>query len=713
MGRKLSGIWMMAGFAAVLVAALPAAAQGVRIISVDGQLVRDGRAGPVKVWPGQVVSLAADETWIEAGQLEFAYRPVEDFRWVANDVPGDVCDPVTDCRAASNFEATDYGVNFYVPRNAPRSIEISVQSKFQEGSDRIQLINEAREAAFRDGWDYGLGNSGWWTVIGGERVFVPNAYEDDWAPFVHGHWYWTSFGWTWYSYDPWGDVTDHYGHWRHHGVYGWVWAPDPLWLWRPAIVSFFFGDGFIGWWPYDSGWSHGYRHGYAHGYDDGYWMGYWAGRRAGDGPGRRVRPGATCVAYGDFYVPGGHGRPPARADGGSGRPPPRAHDIASVRIKDRAMIDRNLTTAVRLGAVGSLPGGAKDVAQARQFIAQKAGVMPSEVALKTSRASVGATQRRGFEPVKPLFERPETYRAVTERVRTNVSGTGMADRGVRASIGSPALRASVDRASVRPGRGLAPAPTMRAAGTSAVQTWSPRGRDAIRPDAGRAASSAEPRSVGAQQRTDRQDLRLPARPDAARETDVGRASSDRVERVQPAVPAWERGPAASPGREVPQEATRDSVFDREGGAKPGIGLPVDRGMRPDESVRPDRAVAPAPAWQRETPQPGRTVPQRDYRPERVAPVEPSVRAAPAQPARTRVEAPATQPRPEVRAPAPEVRRESPREVYRPRDTTPSRPSFGGGSPSGSSSPPPYVAPTRPRPSAPPVPRFSPAPRRSR
>ncbi len=695
MGRRHWQTAGMACMAAMLLAAVPASAQEVRIISVDGQLVRDGRAGPVKVLPGQVVSLTADEVYQDRGQQEYAYRPIEDFSWRADDVPDDVCDPEQDCRAVSNFETTDYGVNYYVPRNAPRRIEIVVTSKYDAGEDRILLINEAREQAVREGYDYGLTRYGWWTTVSGERVFVPYSYEDDWEPYTHGYWYWTSFGWTWYSYDPWGDVTDHYGHWRHHGSYGWVWLPDPAWAWRAAVVSFFYGNGWVGWWPYDGGWSHGYRQGYAQGYDDGYWMGYWAGRRVGDYPGRHVRPGATVVAYGDFYVPGEHRRPPDRADRGgerghADRGGDRAYDISTRRISDKMLVERNFTESVRQGAVGAILGGGSSLAASRQFIAQKAGVTAPETVLKPTRSSVGASQRAGFAPVKPEHQAPDSYRAVSERVRTTLGATpGAGMKGVRAPLGQGIERASVDRTSLRPERGVAPAPVFRGADRAQVQTWAPRTPDAggVRPAPGDANVRDSVRTGTARPDTVRPGAVQPGtvRPDVVRPTNPVRpAPEGAVQQAEPDRTLFERRPPTVENRVAPQQ--RETV---------------------------------SPTWQRPaTEPPTRTVqPQQFERPQGTQQQYERPQAAPQQqqwrPQATPQEA---RPRTEFQAPPQEVRREVPREVprevYRPQNVDRAvRPSAGGGSPSGGSSAPPAYVPPKPR--AAPAPSMAPAPSRGR
>ena len=151
-----------------------------------------------------------------------------------------------------------------------------------------------------------LNGQGRWVVVGGVRYFVPYTQQPNWVPYQHGYWSWTQDGWTWISYDPWGWMTDHYGLWRHHGVYGWIWLPFADFTYRPAVVTFFYGEGHVGWYPYYDGYSQGYRHGYAEGFNDGYWDGYRAGSHYGHGssyyPGMTVVTETTFVSVNIFGV---------------------------------------------------------------------------------------------------------------------------------------------------------------------------------------------------------------------------------------------------------------------------------------------------------------------------------------------------------------------------------------------------------------------------
>ena len=68
-----------------------------------------------------------------------------------------------------------------------------------------------------------------------------------WQPFVSGHWIWTSYGWMWVSYEPFGWATYHYGTWWLDPMMGWLWVPG--YDWSPCPVDWFYTDGYLGWAP--------------------------------------------------------------------------------------------------------------------------------------------------------------------------------------------------------------------------------------------------------------------------------------------------------------------------------------------------------------------------------------------------------------------------------------------------------------------------------
>jgi hypothetical protein len=89
---------------------------------------------------------------------------------------------------------------------------------------------------------------GRWVVVAryGE-VWVPAGVSRSWDPYWDGEWLWTDYGWTWVSYDPWGDIPYHYGTWAWVDPYGWVWVPGTIWA--PAWVTWAWTDRYIGWAP--------------------------------------------------------------------------------------------------------------------------------------------------------------------------------------------------------------------------------------------------------------------------------------------------------------------------------------------------------------------------------------------------------------------------------------------------------------------------------
>lgn len=70
---------------------------------------------------------------------------------------------------------------------------------------------------------------------------------DGWQPFSDGYWAWTSAGWTWVSYEPYGWLVYHYGDWDYDPDFGWFWIPGTVW--SPARVRWYTYGGYVGWAP--------------------------------------------------------------------------------------------------------------------------------------------------------------------------------------------------------------------------------------------------------------------------------------------------------------------------------------------------------------------------------------------------------------------------------------------------------------------------------
>lgn len=78
-------------------------------------------------------------------------------------------------------------------------------------------------------------------------VWRPSGIRHSWRPYSHGRWSWTSEGWYWDSYEPFGWATYHYGRWYDDDYYGWIWIPD--YQWGPSWVEWRYDDDYIGWAP--------------------------------------------------------------------------------------------------------------------------------------------------------------------------------------------------------------------------------------------------------------------------------------------------------------------------------------------------------------------------------------------------------------------------------------------------------------------------------
>jgi hypothetical protein len=87
----------------------------------------------------------------------------------------------------------------------------------------------------------------WIEIDYGVVVWRPTIMRRNWSPYREGRWIWTSDGWYWQSYEPFGHITYHYGRWYFDDYYGWLWYPD--YEWAPAWVEWRYDNDYIGWAP--------------------------------------------------------------------------------------------------------------------------------------------------------------------------------------------------------------------------------------------------------------------------------------------------------------------------------------------------------------------------------------------------------------------------------------------------------------------------------
>ncbi len=114
----------------------------------------------------------------------------------------------------------------------------------------LTLTTISSEASYRNRPHFyaALKPYGEWITLGHNlNVWRPTYVHIDWKPYTIGRWKWTSIGWYWVSYEPYGEIVYHYGRWEYHPRYGWIWFPDDEWA--PAWVEWRYDDDYIGWAP--------------------------------------------------------------------------------------------------------------------------------------------------------------------------------------------------------------------------------------------------------------------------------------------------------------------------------------------------------------------------------------------------------------------------------------------------------------------------------
>src|SRR5579871_4623947 len=83
---------------------------------------------------------------------------------------------------------------------------------------------------------------GTWSQVDGTWCYTP---LDRQAPYTHGRWLYTEFGWYWQGTAPHSWATEHYGYWKRGTDKVWSWYPGPSWL--PQTVEIRSSTDGIGW----------------------------------------------------------------------------------------------------------------------------------------------------------------------------------------------------------------------------------------------------------------------------------------------------------------------------------------------------------------------------------------------------------------------------------------------------------------------------------
>jgi hypothetical protein len=83
---------------------------------------------------------------------------------------------------------------------------------------------------------------GTWAKVDGKWAWTPLDHA---APYTHGRWLYTEFGWFWKGTTPTSWLTEHYGFWKRNADKVWAWYPGPDWL--PQTVEIRSSTDGVGW----------------------------------------------------------------------------------------------------------------------------------------------------------------------------------------------------------------------------------------------------------------------------------------------------------------------------------------------------------------------------------------------------------------------------------------------------------------------------------
>jgi hypothetical protein len=143
--------------------------------------------------------------------------------------------------------------------NIRRGIDKDAWDKWTEARDRQVQLTAKEEAVGPLGLRYGwseLDTYGEWVQIPGRGLGWSPYARAGWSPYSSGMWRWyPGLGWIWISNEPWGWLPYHCGLWNYDLSFGWFWMMpmDGCLFWEASLVDWYWGQGWIGWAPYQGG----------------------------------------------------------------------------------------------------------------------------------------------------------------------------------------------------------------------------------------------------------------------------------------------------------------------------------------------------------------------------------------------------------------------------------------------------------------------------
>ncbi|MEN3976217.1 DUF6600 domain-containing protein, partial [Emcibacter sp. SYSU 3D8] len=199
--------------------------------------VREGRIvnvyGCLADWSFCDVSVRSERGWIDAEDLLVDYR---DRRRLLADVGPYAGIGQVSFRFGSYWDSYYRGLPFYMERGRwERYHREHGQDNAAVGFDSFhRALAPYGDWVYSDRWG---------------PVWIPRDVDRDFHPYAtNGRWVSTrEYGFTWVSYDDWGDIPFHYGRWVNDPYDGWLWIPG--YVWSPGWVIWRSNDRYIGWMP--------------------------------------------------------------------------------------------------------------------------------------------------------------------------------------------------------------------------------------------------------------------------------------------------------------------------------------------------------------------------------------------------------------------------------------------------------------------------------
>ncbi len=211
-----------------------------------------------KVWDAGVFSGwrgAGSSSIVDSSDVDSAYFTGASFQAMPSGMRSEMRDEIAHRSASKASESTDLilararaAVQGYRFAFANQGFYVASSAYASETGTTYHYYDDAHYGyswyVYRDD----LSPYGYWEfVVGFGYVWRPYHVSVSWAPYYHGRWVYTVYGWTWVSTEPWGWITYHYGYWTYTHRWGWVWIPG--YTWAPARVAWYWSGGYVAWHP--------------------------------------------------------------------------------------------------------------------------------------------------------------------------------------------------------------------------------------------------------------------------------------------------------------------------------------------------------------------------------------------------------------------------------------------------------------------------------